>query len=761
MQYRKRIRLEISGLVQGVGFRPYVRALAESLALAGHVRNETAGLEIELEGAPESLARFVETLQRTPPENAYLETVTSRELPPLGTRGFQVVESKAEGERSVFVAVDTAVCADCLREFREPGNRRYGYVFINCAHCGPRYSITRDMPYDRERTTMARFEMCAACRREYEDPKDRRFHAQATCCPACGPRLVLLSPGGEPMAGADPLAEAMRVLLRGGILAVKGIGGFHLACDASNDMAVERLRTRKHRDLKPFAVMARDAAVAQALCHVDATAEPFLEGRLRPIVLLRKREGIPIAATVAPRNPRLGLMLPYTPLHTALLAGPLDALVMTSGNISDEPIAFKDDDALSRLGTLADAFLTHDREIHVRTDDSVAYAAAGAMRFLRRSRGYAPFPVRLSLPREPKSILATGAELSAAICISRGQQAFLSHHLGDLANTASYESFLQAIAHLRSLLGVSPAVVACDLHPACASTRYARTCGLPVVQVQHHHAHIASVLAEAGHNDKVIGLAFDGFGWGEDHAAWGGEFLLCDVAGYTRAGHFEYVPQPGGDAAAKSPARMAYAYLAKMYGDAADRWAERLLPGLCAQERSVLTTMIARKRNSPLTSSVGRLFDAASALLGVCDVNTFHAQAPMELEAMAWRASDDAGSYDTEILKQHDGQLIVPGAGILRGLVDDYAKGVAIPECAARFHNALVNVSHAMCRELRIRSGIQTVALGGGVFANIFLVERLKAALENDGFDVLMNAKVPPGDGGISLGQAAVAARRL
>jgi len=756
----KRVRVHISGVVQGVGFRPFVYGLAARLGLTGHVRNDPRGVVIEIEGSPESVNVFSAALEAAPPPLATIQRIQREELAPLGSDTFSILDSGEIGGRDVLIAPDVATCEDCLQEMYDPGNRRCRYPFINCTNCGPRYTIIKDVPYDRARTTMSAFPMCGACRAEYTDPGNRRFHAEPTCCPACGPKVWLADAGGTVLPSEDPVREAIERLRQGAIAAVKGLGGFHLACDAGNAVAVERLRQRKQRDLKPFAVMVRDVATAECLCESTYEERLVLQGPERPIVLMRKGASHGLADSVAPRNPHFGVMLPYTPLHTLLMEGDYPALVMTSGNISDEPIAFHNEEAFAKLGDIADFFLVHDRDIHIRTDDSVVRVIAGRERFLRRSRGYAPFPVRLPVDTRDFPVLATGPELSDTLCLTRGDQAFLSHHIGDLENLSAYESFVQGVEHMKSILDVKPALVACDLHPDYASTRYARGCGLPRVQVQHHHAHVAGVLAEAGRTDKVIGVAFDGIGWGDDGTAWGGEFLVCDLAGYRRAGHLAVVPQPGGDVSAKRPVRMGYVYIREAFGTEADDMVRELLPTLSEEEKSVISAMIEQGFNSPMTSSVGRLFDAASALLSICSVNAYHAQAPVELEAQAWFAPGERDSYETAITRSEEGVFLFRGADIIRELVSDFQSGTAPGVCAARFHNAIAHGTLKMCTLIRENTSLATVALTGGVFANAFLLERSKAFLEKEGFEVLLNGKVPAGDGGVSLGQAAVAAWR-
>ena len=754
-----RMHIAVSGAVQGVGFRPFVYGLAARLGLAGFVFNEPRGVTIELEGPREAIDAFLAGLESSPPPLARIERIETAEIAAAGETGFRIRDSGAYGERSVLVPPDLATCNDCLREMADPSDRRHRYPFINCTNCGPRYTIIQDLPYDRARTTMAEFAMCPDCRAEYEDPANRRFHAEPTCCPVCGPRVWLSDRHGAQVPCEEPITEAIARLSEGAIVAIKGLGGFHLACDAANPEAVALLRARKHRDLKPFALMVRDTAAAEAICRFSCAAERrILESAERPIVLLDKRSGHGLAEGVAPRNPSFGVMLPYTPLHHLLMEGPFRALVMTSGNLSDEPIAHINEDALERLAELADCFLLHNRGIHIRTDDSVVRVIAGHVRFLRRSRGYAPFPVKLPFDTAGHEILAVGPELNNTVCITRGEYAFLSHHIGDLTNLAAYESFLQGIDHLQNVLDVHPGVIAHDPHPAYLSTRYVREQDATKVPVQHHHAHAVSALVEAGHPGPAIAVSFDGLGWGADDLLWGGEVLIVhDYAQYERAGHLEAVPQPGGDAAAKETPRMAFAYLHAALGDGAIALCRDWFPEYAGQF-PVLAQMIARGVNCPRTTSMGRLFDAAAALLGICQYNTFHAQAPMELEAQASLASDEHGFYDAGLACGGDGVLVIQGGGIIRALVEDRRRHVPVPVCAARFHNAIAHATLAACERLRIRCGLPDVALSGGVFANRFLTERLVSLLERQGFTPLLNAAVPPGDGGISLGQAAAAA---
>ena len=748
-----RIRAHVTGLVQGVGFRPFVWREATARGLSGWVGNDAAGVVLEAEGEGPAVASLLEALTRPPPL-ARVDEVRSERLAPIGDGGFEVRSSATGGARRALVSPDTAMCQDCSRELHDPSDRRFGHPFVNCTSCGPRYTIVQAVPYDRSRTTMSAFALCAACQAEYENPADRRFHAEPVCCPACGPRLRLLDRSGREQVG-DPVAGTVTMLRDGAIVAVKGLGGYHLAVDAQQEQAVAGLRRRKHREDRPFALMVAGVDAARELCQVGAAELVLLTSAARPIVLLRRREDAQVAPSVAPGSPSLGLMLPYTPLHTLLLEAYGRPLVFTSGNRSDEPIAFDDVDAASRLTGIADAFLLHDRAIRTRVDDSVVKVVRGRVVPVRRSRGYVPSPV--VLPRESaEPVLACGSALKNTFCVTRGRHAFVSHHVGDLDDYATMQSYLDGIAHLTRLLDVDPKVVAHDLHPDYPSTRYAADLrDVELIGVQHHHAHIASCLADNGVSGPVIGVAFDGVGLGTDGTAWGGEFLLADLAGFSRAAHLAEVVMPGGDAAARQPWRMAAAHLDAAYdGEMPSGLAVAARQG----RRWEQVLSVARAGvNAPLTSSAGRLFDAVSSLLGVRDVVTYEGQAAIELEHHADPA--ETGTYVIPVTDDPVASCEV--AHLIRALTEDLAAGTAVPLLAARFHNALADLVLDVCRRLRELSGRSTVALSGGVFQNALLLSRCLDRLEGNGFEVLTHRQVPPNDGGISLGQAAVATERL
>lgn len=774
----RRRRVTVRGVVQGVGFRPYLYGLATELALAGHVTNTPEGVVVEVEGTASAVARFCDRIAAQAPPLARVESVHHREMPPAGGTAFTILTSCTDGPARTLVSPDSATCADCLAELADPADRRYRHPFVNCTHCGPRFTIVTGVPYDRANTTMAGFEMCPDCAREYADPADRRFHAQPVACPACGPRLRLLvarQPGLRSAAGADPVTEARTLLTRGAILAVKGLGGYHLACDATNQAAVALLRRRKARGDKPFALMARTADDVRHLVRLSPAERSLLEGRARPVVLMRRRPHPSSAAgdprpaeAVAPGSPDLGVMLPYTPLHQLLLGLPGDAdgprlLVMTSGNVSGEPIVTDDTEALERLAHLADAWLTHDRPIHVPCDDSVVRVCDGEPLVIRRSRGYAPLPVSLPLPVRPA--LAVGGDLKNAFCLGAGRRAWLSAHIGDMDDVGTQRAFERAVVQLESITGVRPETLVSDRHPGYRSARWAdrNAAHRPVVRVQHHHAHVAAAMAEHGLDGTraVIGVAFDGTGHGDDGAVWGGEFLLADYDRFTRFGHLSYVPLPGGDAAVRRPYRMALAHLRA----AGIGWSDDLAcTAACPpDELRLLERQLERGLNCVPTSSMGRLFDAVSSLAGVCHRAGYEAQAAVELEGAALHApAEDTTAYAFALHAGQEnggGTVRADPAPVLAAIVGDLRAGIEPALVAGRFHRGVTGLVHRICARARELHGLDTVALTGGVFANTLLSSSCAATLREDGFTVLRHHLVPPGDGGLALGQLMVAAR--
>jgi hydrogenase maturation protein HypF len=737
-----RREIRIRGVVQGVGFRPFVFKLARRLGLAGYVLNSSAGVVAEAEGACDALDCFVERLRSEAPPLARIEEMLVAEMDPVGGRDFVIRESRAQEGEFVLVSADVATCPDCYRDFTDPANRRFGYAFTNCTNCGPRYTIIRDIPYDRPNTTMAGFHMCRACQAEYDDPGNRRFHAQPNACAECGPQL------------SAPISEAQRRLSEGEIVAIRGLGGFHLACDPRNDGAVRRLRERKRRSDKPFALMARDVAAVEAFCVVSDDDRRALVGTRCPIVVLPRRGDAGISAAVAPGNNTIGVMLPYTPLHHLLFTGAAyDALVMTSGNLSEEPIVTANEEALERLGPLADWFLLHNREIYMRADDSVVRTFEGAERVLRRSRGFVPQAIDLGM--EVAEIVACGGELKNTFCLSKGRYAVLSQHIGDMENYETLVFFEETLANLKKLFRVEPRAVAHDLHPAYLSTQYAlRVPDLEKIGVQHHHAHVASCMAENGLRGKVIGVAMDGTGYGTDGKIWGGEFLVADYGGFERRAHLRYVPLAGGDAAVRQPWRPALAYLADTFGGAAEFPELAIWREVPESQRKLVRSMIAHGVNSIETSSCGRLFDAVASLIGLRQQINFEGQAAIELETIAADGVVDAYPFGL------DGDS-VDFRPAIEGIVREVREGTPAGAIAARFHNTVAEAIVEVCRRLRAEEKLNRVCLSGGTFQNMKLLARTLAGLRRLEFEVFIHAQVPPNDGGIALGQAVVATEIL
>ena len=753
-----RQRVRVRGIVQGVGFRPTVYRLATERGLSGWVLNDAEGVLVELEGPAARVADFVSALTAAPPPLARITAVETEAVPPQGEAHFRIVASRG-GERTALISPDMSTCPDCARELLDPADRRYRYPFINCTNCGPRYSIITDIPYDRPNTTMRAFTMCPNCRAEYEDPLDRRFHAQPNACPACGPGLSLRDADGRPVGG-DPIAAVRQALLAGRILAVKGLTGFHLAADARSDPAVRDLRRRKGRDQKPFAMMAASVESVGRHAVVEEAARTLLESPERPIVLVPQRGDHGLSAAVAPASAYFGFLLPYAPVHYLLFEDDFPPMVMTSGNLSEEPICRQAEEALQRLAGIADLFLVHDRPIQTVCDDSVAMVQRGRPLLLRRGRGYAPRPIALPV-EAPEPILAVGPELKNAVCLVRGREAFVSQHVGDLKNALAARYFEATVEKMERLLEMAPTVIAHDLHPAYLSTRYARRReGVRLVGVQHHHAHVASVMAENGLEGETIGLAMDGTGYGPDGTVWGGEVLRAGPAEFRRLGHLAYVPLPGGDAAVEHPVRTAWAMLREAFGpEEADRHLAGHLAAVPPEDRRLWADMADRGLHSPRACGLGRLFDAASALAGVCARSTYEGQAAIELEAAAVSAPHDAGPYGFAIRDAADGGAwTLDWRPLIRDLVGDLEAGCPAPEAGARFHATVAAMLHAAALRAHRRTGLGRVVLSGGCFANDRLVRALVPRLEADGLAVYVHREVPPGDGGVALGQAYVAA---
>jgi hydrogenase maturation protein HypF len=778
-------KIHITGIVQGVGFRPFVYNRAVRLGLTGWVCNTSAGVDIELYGEPGTISVFIDNLQADAPTLAQIDSIDFQDIPLIIHNSFEIIHSQDDLSAFQPISPDICICSDCLKELFDPGNLRFRYPFINCTNCGPRLTIIENIPYDRPNTTMKDFVMCVDCEREYSDPTDRRFHAQPIACPVCGPEVWLeLSSRAENSqpkviaSGDDAILYVQKLLKKGKIIAIKGLGGFHLACDATNPRAVAELRRRKLRVDKPFALMMPDIETIENHCFLNEVEKALLESRERPIVILFQKDTSSIVSDVSPKQNTLGVMLPYTPLHYLLFASSdnsssrimskkpptMPPLVMTSGNLSEEPIAIDNDEARQRLSLMADALLLHNRTIRTRCDDSVMRTFDSASYPLRRSRGYAPFPIYLS--SKSRQILATGSELKNTFCLVRDRYAFLSHHIGDMENVETYDSFVDSIENYESIFRIKPDAIAYDLHPNYLATRYAihraEEEGLPSFGIQHHHAHIASCMVENSlpSDRTVIGVAFDGTGYGEDGAIWGGEFLLADYYGYKRASHLKYIPLPGGDSAIKKPARTALAYLWVNHMD----WQSELpaVSELCAEERSILKSQLIYKINTPLTSSMGRFFDAVASLAGVRQRVNYEAQAAIEFEAIG--DPQENGEYEL-LLEDSANPGIAPHqinpAPLVEQLVNDIQNGIVVSIISARFHNSIARMVSNVCKKIRVDYGINDVVLSGGVWQNMTLLKRTHSLLTSGNFKVHIHHRVPTNDGGIALGQAIIAAHKI
>lgn len=749
----------IKGIVQGVGFRPFIHKLVQNYNLSGWVLNSNQGVEMDVEGKAEELNNFISDIKDKLPPLARIENIEVNQLPLIGYKGFSIKKSITKEENGfVLVSPDISICEDCLQELFDPRNQRFRYPFINCTNCGPRFTIIKDIPYDRGKTTMKVFEMCPQCQSEYENIEDRRYHAQPNACADCGPQVSLYQ-NKRKLESVDPIEKAVKLLKEGKIGAIKGLGGFYLACDATNNKAVAKLRRLKNREAKPFAIMSFNLEKIKKYCKLGKKEEEWLINRARPIVLLKKKEDSLISSSVAPRNNYLGVMLPYTPLHYLLLKDNFTALIMTSGNIADQPIIGDNQEALEKLDRTADFFLLYNRDIFNRCDDSVLKIINGDNMFFRRSRGYVPYPIILDF--KLKEVLALGGELKNTISFSKENYVFLSQYLGDLKSVETLSFLKKSIASLKKMFRINPEIIACDLHPDYLSTQYAEEIGakkgLKVVKVQHHHAHIVSCMVENNIKEKVIGVAYDGTGYGDDGKIWGGEFLLCDLKEYLRVGHLKYCSLPGGDKAIMEPWRMTYSYLYSIYGPKAKTLDINFIQRMDYDKLSIIEKMIDKNINSPLTSSCGRLFDAISSLIGIRDEISYEGQAAMELESFC--ASGIKERYKFCIYKEGM-EFIIDPQEIFIEIIKDLKEGIDKKIMAAKFHNTVAEFTLNLCGKIRENSGINKIALSGGVFQNKYLTEKVVSLLEDKGFKVYTQSKVPPNDGGISLGQAVVAGLR-
>ncbi len=784
-----RKKIKVKGIVQGVGFRPFVYRLAKRYSLSGKVFNNPQGVHIEIEGDLSSVKAFLQAIKTESPPLSKITDVSIEEMALQQSKIFEIVESKDKQEKKTLISPDIAVCEDCLSELFDPIDRRYRYPFINCTNCGPRLTIIRKIPYDRENTSMAVFKMCPDCQKEYDDPANRRFHAQPNACFECGPEVWLADSKGRVIETDDPIKRAAALLKEGKIIAIKGIGGFHLAVDAENAQAVRRLRKRKLREEKPLAIMSESLERIKEYAACTREEQELLSSPQCPIVLLKKKEKCGISEAVAPRNTHLGVMLPYTPVHHLLFKSGKDflALVMTSGNLTEEPIAIENKEAFTRLANIADYFIIHNRDILLRSDDSVTVQVSEKTQFVRRSRGFVPVPVFLKEEYPP--ILACGAELKNTVCILKDNNAFLSQHVGDLENMDAFNFFIEASEHLKNILEVSPAVIAYDLHPEYLNTKFAKEQkDMTLVGVQHYHAHIASCLAENGEEGPVIGLSMDGLGYGTDETIWGGEFLYADFYGFERIATFKNIPMPGGTAAIKEPWRMAVSYLYDAYEEELLGLKIPFIENLGRSSLATLIRMMQLRLNSPMTSSLGRIFDAVSAILQIRSDVHYEGQAAFELEMAIDPSMPDASPYPYFILEtdksskldhmiqlskdnQNPESLIPYGIDfpnyiidmkeMFKGIVDDIKVNRSAGEISARFHNTILAIMLNLCSMMRMELELERVALSGGVFQNRYLFEKLVSELKQKEFDVLTHSRVPTNDGGLSLGQAVIAASLL
>ncbi|MDP4179793.1 MAG: carbamoyltransferase HypF [Bacillota bacterium] len=758
------VEITIKGIVQGVGFRPFALKLARCLSINGFVGNKDSSVFIVAEGEEHKINEFIERLSKDAPKISVIKDFIVNKCSSRCFENFDIIPSITDNEESSYISPDLSICKDCKDEFFQKDNKRYLYPFINCTNCGPRFTIVEGVPYDRIRTTMNKFKMCSQCQNEYENPEDRRYHAQPVACPDCGPALRIVENNGNVIEDDNILKYCAKKIMEGKILAVKGLGGYHLACDGMNEESIIKLRKRKIRDEKPFAVMVKDIKTVMKYCVISDSERKLLESVAAPIVLLRKKEGAGIIDAIAPGNPYLGVMLPYTPVHLGLFCHmQTDMLVMTSGNRSSEPIYYKDEEAFSNLKEIADLFLMNNREIFIRTDDSVTRIINEKEMILRRSRGYVPSPISMKLTgcHMPR-VLACGGELKNTFCITKGDEVYISHHIGDLVNSETYDSFENGIIHFEKILKTDFDIVAYDLHPQYLSTKYALSLQKKLFPVQHHHAHIASCMAENQLTGEVIGVAFDGTGFGEDGKIWGGEFFTGGYTGFKREAHLEYVKMPGGDMAVKEPWRMALSYYCNSIEDIYGRidcgegsdTENKLFKDIETNKINTVKLMLERNINCPLTSSMGRLFDAVSAIIGIRYKVSYEGQAAIELEHLADKSSIKPYRFSLEPI---DGKYIIRTKEIISGIIDDFLEGQDKARISAKFHETIAFLVLTCCVKIREKSGLNRVVLSGGVFQNITLLTRCMALLNDNSFEVFTHSKVPANDGGLSLGQAAMA----
>jgi hydrogenase maturation protein HypF len=756
---RELARISVRGVVQGVGFRPFIYQLAVKHGLTGSVSNTSEDVKIEVEGGSDSIERFLADIPVLAPPRSVIEDISVSYHPAEGNSNFVIHDSVAEEGKYQLISPDIATCPDCLEEIFDPTDRRYHYPFTNCTNCGPRFTIIEDIPYDRPLTTMKNFTMCPECLKEYEDPLDRRFHAQPNACPVCGPSLELLDSTGNPVDTDDVIVTSADLLRQGKIIAVKGLGGFLLACDASSEKTVNLLRERKHRPFKPFAVMMSTIEEVKIHCEITPEEEILINSPNSPIVLVKWKQESKIAKTVAPNLKYLGVMVPYTPLHHLLMRETGLPLVMTSGNFSEEPIAKDNDEAIRRLSSIADYYLVHNRDIYARYDDSVIMVEDEIPQLLRRARGYAPYPVKLN--NKVPQILACGAELKNTFCLTRDEYAFISQHIGDMENLETMDHYENTISLYRKMFRIEPEIIAYDMHPDYLATKYAieqaeNNPRLKPVPVQHHHAHIASCMADNSIETPVIGVAFDGTGYGTDGKIWGGEFLVADYRNFKRMAHFEYLPLPGGEAAVKNPYRITAGYLLALMGDDVFKQGLPFRKYMTDEQIRIIVEQVKKNINSPLTSSCGRLFDAVSALLGIRGEASYEGQAAIEMEMLCFDGPDDSGVYPYKY-DSEEGRRIIRLGDLLQAILTDLHNGVSKATIALRFHNTISTIIDELCQVVSGDTGIKDIALSGGVFQNRLLLRKTAGMLKKSGFRVLTHRQIPTNDGGISLGQVVIA----
>ena len=753
-------QINIFGIVQGVGFRPFIFKLAKKHKLKGFVKNSSFGVEIESEGDKKNIAEFLKNIKKNAPPLSIITKISSKKIDFKNYKKFSILLSQKNAVQKTLISYDVAICNDCLKDIFQKKNRRFLYPFTNCTNCGPRYSIIEEIPYDRKNTSMKHFKMCKKCQKEYDNQENRRFHAQPNACEKCGPSVSLFSNNEKKIKTDNPIKKCAELLKKGKIIAIKGLGGFHLAVDATNNKAVQRIREKKNRKTKPLALMFKDIKTIKEFVFVNKDDEKFLTSTQKPIILLRKKNSFispshSLSQAISPNNKYLGVMIAYTPLHQILFWYNLKALVMTSGNKKDEPIVIDNDESFKTLKNIADYFLIHNRDIYIRSDDSIVRTINKKSMFLRRARGYVPVPIFLK--KKHPTILALGGELKNTICFLKDRSAFLSQHIGDIENIKSFEFFKETISHMKKVIDIKPNIIAFDKHPDYLSRRYAlKQKDKKLVEVQHHHAHIVSCMAENNIEGEVIGVAYDGTGFGEDGNTWGGEILITNEKKFLRKAHLNYMAMIGGDMAAKEPYRMAFALLYDAFGKDFLNMDIPFLKNMDKTKQNFFLKMVQKKINTPLTSGMGRLFDGVSSLLNIIHINTFEGEAPMSIEMIAKKS--EKGFYRYEF--KNGKTIIIKTAPIIKGIIKDILNGEKNNVISAKFHNTIVNFTLSLCLKIRKETSLNRVVLSGGVFQNIHLLKLFLEKLKKENFKLFFHTKVPTNDGGLSLGQSIIASNQ-